>query len=140
MAAPNRWRPGWRPRSIAIGGLILVATVAFALASLIHFGVALVLGPLTIDAPFAGAAIPEAVLALLLCLGLAGWFACWPAGRGLALATTVFALLVTLYGLTVTVRSARSGDVTYHVSILVVLAALAVLLFLWTPAAATLDA
>jgi hypothetical protein len=109
---------------------MLVATVGFALASLVHFGVALVLGPVTIDDPFAGAAIPEALLAVVLGIGSASWLGRWPVGRGLARATTLFALLVTLYGLTVTVGSARTGDVAYHVTILVVLSVLAVLLFL----------
>lgn len=130
MAAPTGRYARWRPRAIAIGGLMLVATVGFALASLVHFGVALVLGPVTINDPFAGAAIPEAILALVLGISSASWLARWPVGRGLARATTLFALLVTLYGLTVTVGSARTGDVAYHVTILVVLSVLAVLLFL----------
>src|SRR6266498_1912254 len=123
MAAPSGGYARWRPRSIAIGGLTLVATA----------GVALVLGPLTINDPFAGAAIPEAILAVVLGIGSAGWLARWPVGRWLARATTVFALLVTLYGLTVTAGAARTGDVTYHLSILVVLSVLAVLLFLPPP-------
>jgi hypothetical protein len=35
---------------------------------------------------------------------------------------TLFALLGTAYGLTVTLGSARTGDIAYHVGILVVLA------------------
>ena len=111
---------------------MVVATGAFAVASLVHFGVAIALGPVTIDDPFQGAAIPEAIIAIVLGTGSVTAIARRLTARRLALATTLFALLVTIYGLTVTVRSSRTGDVTYHVTILVVLAVIVGLLLLPT--------
>ena len=114
-------RGQWRPSSIAIGGLMVAATGAFVVASLVHFGVVIAVGPVTIDDPFPGAAIPEAIIAIVLGIGAVTVIARWPAAWRAALATTLFALLVTLYGLTVTVRSSRTGDITYHVTVLTVL-------------------
>ena len=122
MGAPRgAARARWQPILIAIRALMIMATVAFAVASLVHFGVVITLGPVRIDDPFKGAAIPEAIIAVVLGVGSVTVIARWPAGWPLALATTLFALFLTIYGLTVTVRSARTGDVTYHVAILVVL-------------------
>ena len=118
------------PFEVAIRGLMVVATGAFAVASMIHFGVAIALGPVTIADSFAGAALPEAIIAGALALGSIGALAHWRAAWGLALATTLFSLLVTLYGLTVTVRSSRTGDIAYHIAILVLLAVIAGLLLL----------
>ena len=131
MAAPQETaRARWRPIAIAICGLMLVATGAFAVASIVHFGVAIALGPVTIDDPFPGAAIPEAIIAIVLGIGSVTVIVRLPARWRVALATTLFALFVTIYGLTVTVSSARTGDITYHISILVVLAVTAGLLLL----------
>jgi hypothetical protein len=102
-----------------IGGLLVVATVAFAAASIIHFGLVLALGSLTVDDPFPGAAPPEALIALVLGIGALSVLARWPARWAVAFAASLFALLLTLYGLTVTVSSARTGDITYHVAVLV---------------------
>ena len=55
--------------TIAVRGLLVVTSVAFALASLIHFGVTIPLGLVTLADPFPGAAIPEAVIAVALGLG-----------------------------------------------------------------------
>src|SRR5437016_695741 len=95
----------WRPLSIAICGLMVVATGTFALASLVHFGVAIAVGPVTIDDPFTGAAIPEAIIAIVLGMGAVTAIARWPTAWRLALATTLFAFLATLFGLSVTVRT-----------------------------------
>src|SRR5436190_16367460 len=99
MIAPQETtRARWQPISIAIFTLMVVATVAFLLASIIHFGAVIALGPITIDDPFPGAAIPEFVIAIALGIGslsvLAGWRARWR----IALGTTLFALLATVYG------------------------------------------
>jgi hypothetical protein len=106
------------------------ATVAFVVASLVHFGLVIAVGPVTIDDPFTGAAIPEAIIALVLAIGCVSVMTRRPAAWWVAVATTLFALLVTLYGLTVTVRSSLTGDVTYHVSVLSVLVVTVLLLFL----------
>ncbi len=130
VASPGGPRTQWQPVSVAICGLMVVATVAFAVASIIHFGVTLTLGPVRINDPFGGAAIPEAVIAAVLAMGsatlIARWAMAWPSALGAAL----FAFLLTIYGLTVTLRSSRTGDIAYHISILVVLAVIVGLLLL----------
>ncbi|MGE5333169.1 MAG: hypothetical protein ACM3N4_00585, partial [Nitrososphaerota archaeon] len=108
-----------RPISIALCGLMVVATVAFALAAIIHAGIVIALGPIVLEDPFPGAAIPEAVIALVLGIGSLSMLARWPARWGVALAAAVFAFLLTLYGLSVTADSARTGDITYHIAVLV---------------------
>jgi hypothetical protein len=118
------------PLARAIGGLLAVATATFVVASLLHFGVRLALGPLNLADPFAGAAIPEAIIALALGVGAIFVLARLPARWGVALATTLFALLATGFGLTITLGSGRTGDVAYHLSIFAVLAVTAVLLLL----------
>ncbi len=123
-------RARWRPASIAICGLMLVATAAFAIASITHFGAVITLGPITIEDPFPGAAIPEAVIAIVLGIGSLSILARWPARWGMALAATLFALLLTVYGLTVTAGSARTGDSAYHIMVLVLLAVIVGLLLL----------
>lgn len=123
-------RPAWAPVSIAIGVLMVAATVAFVVASLVHFGVVLALGPVTIADPFGGAAIPEAVIAAVLGIGAATVIARWALAWPLAFGGTLFALLLTLYGLTITLRSSRMGDVTYHIGVLVALAVIIGLLLL----------
>lgn len=112
-------RARWRPISIAICGLMLVATGAFAIASIIHAGAVIALGPIMIEDPFPGAAIPEAVIAIVLGIGSLSILARWPARWGVALAAAVFAFLLTVYGLTVTANSARTGDIAYHIAVLV---------------------
>jgi hypothetical protein len=109
---------------------MLLTTGAFLGAALIHFGMVIALGPITIADPFPGAAIPEAIIAIVLGIGALSVLARRPARWGVALATTLFALLVTIYGLTVTVGSARTGDIMYHVSVLVLLGVIATLLLL----------
>ena len=101
---------------IAISGLMVGATIAFVAASLVHFGIVISLGPVTIDDPFQGAAIPEAVIAVILGIGAASVIVRWPAAWKVALATTLFALVATIYGLTVTVNSPRTGDIIYLTS------------------------
>jgi hypothetical protein len=122
ITPPTATRPGRRPPSTALGVLIAVAAASFAVASVIHAGTEIPLGLTTVSDPFPGAAIPEAVLALVVAAGAVAVFTRRPAARGIAVMATVFALLGTAYGLTVTLRSARTGDVAYHVGILVVLA------------------
>jgi hypothetical protein len=55
--------------SAGAGVLLSVAAVTLAVASLLHFGVAIPVGVTTVSDPFAGAAIPEAVLAVVAARG-----------------------------------------------------------------------
>ena len=119
MVVPRETDPvRGRPIAIVVGTLMGAETVAFVVAATIHFGIRIALGPLRIDDPFPGAAIPEAIIAGVLGIGVLSVLARWPARWGVALATTLFALLVTIYGLTVTVGSARTGDILYHIGVL----------------------
>lgn len=131
MIAPQeKDRIQWRPISITISVLMVIATVAFALASLIHFGIMIALGPIMIADPFPGAAIPEAIIAIVLGIGSLSVSARWPNRWGIALAASLFALLVTIYGLTVTLGSPRTGDVIYHITVLALSAVIVGLLLL----------
>ena len=121
-----------RPVARAIGLLMALAAVTLAAASLIHFGVAIPLGVATISDPFAGAAIPEAVLAVVLGAGavtvLTRAIRPWP----IALGTTLFTLAGTLFGLTITLGRGEAGDIAYHLTLVAMLVATVVLLV--TPA------
>ena len=46
----------------------------------------------------------------------------------MALGTSLFALLLTIFGLTVTIGSGRTGDIVYHVTVLVALLVIVALL------------
>ncbi len=116
--------------SVAICGLMALATVSFALASLVHFGIVLPLGLVTLDDPFPGAVIPEAVIAIVLGIATATVIGGQAKRWRVASVATVFAILATLYGLSVTLGSSRTGDVTYHVFVLVLLLGLLVLVLL----------
>jgi hypothetical protein len=100
--------------SILIGRLMLAEAVTFAIASILHFGV---------GETFIGAAIPEAIIAVVLGAGAIA-VTRRPAGSWwLALATTLFALLGVIIGLSVILRSdiSRPADLAYHASIFVAL-------------------
>jgi hypothetical protein len=114
--------------STGTGVLLSVAAVTLAVASLLHFGVAIPLGATTISDPFAGAAVPEAVIAVVVAAGALTTLARLTIARWLAPAATLFALAGTLYGLTVTLRRGQSGDIAYHLTLLAMLVASAVLL------------
>ena len=116
--------------SRALGVLIAGAAVSFAVASVIHAGVAIPLGVTRVSDPFPGAVVPEAVIAVAVAGGALAVLTRRPAARGIAVTTTLFALLGTTLGLTITLESARTGDVAYHVGILVVLAVILGLLLL----------
>ena len=111
----------WPPLATVICGLLGVAAVSFACASAIHMGLAFTLGTVTIADPFPGAAIPEAILALVLGIGAFLVLTRRPGRWAGALAATLFAFLVTVYGLTVTVGGGRTADIIYHVTVLVLL-------------------
>lgn len=114
--------------STAAGALLCVAAATLGVASLLHFGVAIPLGATTISDPFAGAAIPEAVLAVVVAAGAVAALTRVAAARWLAPAATLVALAGTLYGLTVTLRRGEPGDIAYHLALLTTLVVSAVLL------------
>src|SRR5438132_5461229 len=91
--------------------VMLVGAVTLLGASAIHAGI---FGPVD---PFAAAALPEAVLGAVL--GIAAVVAFLrPTSRTVALGATAFALLGTVYGLTVTVPRGEAGAIGYHVGLL----------------------
>jgi hypothetical protein len=114
-AQPSRKLPVW------IGALMLAAAATLAVASVLHFGVAIPLGVATISDPFGAAAIPEAVIAVVVAIGAVTVLTRSAVAWWVALLATLFALLGTAYGLTVTVRRGQAGDVAYHLSLLAVL-------------------
>jgi len=114
--------------TMGIGALLSLAAVTLAVASMLHFGVAIQLGSATISDPFAGAAIPEAVIAVVVAAGALTTFVRLAAARWLAPAATLFALVGTVYGLTVTLRRGQVGDVAYHLALLTMLVVAAILL------------
>jgi hypothetical protein len=116
-----------RQRSAAIAGML--AAVAFATASVTHVGVTIPLGFATIRDPFPGAVIPEAVIAVVLAIGAGSILISRPEGRVTAFATTAFAVLGTVYGLTITVPRGLAGDIAYHIGILVMLLVILGMLF-----------
>ena len=131
-ASPESRRTSWRPMSVAICGLMALATVSFALASLVHFGIVLPLRLVTLDDPVPGAAIPEAVIAVVLGISTAMIVLGQAKRWATALGATVFAILLTAYGLSVTLASSRTGDITYHIFVLALL--LVIMVFLLLPA------
>jgi hypothetical protein len=98
-----------------------IAALTLLGASAIHFGLAIEIGGHVVDDPFAGAALPEAVIGAVLAAGVAvafsGWRRAWP----FALGATLFGILGVLVGLSFTVRSGRTGDLLYHLGVLVTL-------------------
>ncbi|HEY8746238.1 MAG TPA: hypothetical protein VIU62_24370 [Chloroflexota bacterium] len=104
-------------------GLMLVEAVTLAVASIIHFGVVISLGVVTLNDPFAGARFPEAILALAVAAGATSLLTPWAGAWRLALATT----LLTIVGVLVGVRFvlvgpiSRPGDLLYHASLLIAL-------------------
>jgi len=108
---------------------MVLAALTLLAASAVHFGLQVPLAVVTVRDPFFGAAIPEAILAVTLGLGAAAvltrWWRPWPIG----LATTLFTLLVVIYGLTITLRTGRYGDVAYHLTLLLALLVIIGLLF-----------
>jgi hypothetical protein len=110
-----------RQRRELIQRLLAFAALTFWVASAIHFGVTIPLGVATISDPFRGAAIPEAFVGAVVAAGALALWSGRAAAKEIASGTAVFAILVTLYGLSVTVRAGRAADEAYHVSVLVIL-------------------
>ena len=124
-----------RPTSIAIAILMAAGAATLGLASLTHFGHRIPLGIVTLDDPFRGAALPEAIIGGVMVVGLIGWLSGRRWAWSAALGTTLLALAGVVLGLSIVLSSSagRSGDIVYHVSLLVLLVLTLVLLL--TPAA-----
>src|SRR6266581_1640074 len=103
-----------------VGRLMLIEAVTFAIASILHFGVA---------ESFIGAAIPEAIIAVVLGAGALAVMRRGAGSWGLGLATTLFALAGVIVGLSVILgsRVSRPIDLAYHVTIFVALVVTVVL-------------
>ena len=104
-----------------VGRLMLAEAVTFAIASILHFGV---------GETFIGAAIPEAIIAIVLGVGAIAVIRRPAASWWLALGTTLFALLGVIIGLSVILggRVSRPVDLAYHATIFVALVITVVLL------------
>lgn len=112
----------WRRRpAVAAGVLMALAAAAYAVASIVHFGVDIPVGFTTISDSFPSAAAPEAVIAAVVAIGAAAALTRRTNSKAIAVGTTSFALLGTVYGLSITLNSTRTGDVAYHLSILATL-------------------
>jgi len=121
--------------SRVIAGLMLVEALTLAIASVVHFGVVIPLGVLTLDDPFAGARIPEAIIAVVVAVAAISLLTRWVGAWWLALAATLFAIAGVLVGVSIVLfgTGSRPGDLVYHFSLLVALLVTVGLLF--TPAA-----
>jgi hypothetical protein len=118
VSQPNR-------SSLLIGRVMLAEAVTFAIASILHFGVLEF---------FLGAAIPEAIIAVVLAAGAIAVMRRPGGSWWLALTTTLFALAGVIIGLSVILRShvSRPADLIYHAGIFVAL--LITISLLLTPA------
>lgn len=108
-------------------GLMALSCFALVIASSLHSG-ATIAG---IHDSFSDAAVPEAVIAAVLAVGLATVLLRWRNGWEIALGATVFAIAGFLVGLRFTVfgdRGVMPGDVAYHLGGLAILLATAALL------------
>ena len=115
----NSTRPAANPNLTLVGRLMLIEAVTFAIASILHLGVA---------ESFIGAAIPEAIIAVVL--GAAAIAVMRRGSRWLGLATTIFALAGVIIGLSVIIGGpmSRPIDLAYHATIFVALVVTVVLL------------
>ena len=110
-----------------IVGLLMVMAITLATASTIHFGVAVA----GVDDSFPGAALPEAVISVVVLAGAAAAALRVSHAWGWALAATLFGIFGFLVGLRFTLFGGRSvvfGDVVYHLAGLLVLVVIAGLL------------
>ena len=101
------------------GTAIAAEAATFALASAAHFATG-----------FTDAAIPELLIAAVLGLGSSAVLFQWPHAWGAAAATTSFAALGTIVGLTIIATGRQDApDLAYHATILAALTA--TLIALW---------
>jgi hypothetical protein len=109
--------------------LLLLAGATLAGAAAVHSGAVLEAGSLRLHDPFAGAYIPEAVLAAVAVLAASGSALSRGSHRRLFLAAVLLELAGVGFGLSVTLRDpSRVGDLAYHLGLtLILLLALAAL-------------
>src|SRR5438094_5993264 len=109
--------------SKAIAGLMLVEAVTLAIASIVHFGVVIPLGVVTLDDPFAGARIPEAIIAVVVGVAAISLLTRWAGAWWIALAATIFAIAGVLVGVSIVLFGAgsRPCDLVVHLCLLVAL-------------------
>lgn len=101
--------------------LLVVAALTLFAASGIHLGFRAEVAGIQIRDPFLDAAIPEAVLGGVLGLAALARLTGWNRSRMVALIATAFTFLAACYGLSVTIGGRMTGDIVYHVSLLVML-------------------
>lgn len=68
-----------------------------------------------------GAAIPEAVLGVILLIAAVTVLASARRAWAIGIATTTVAIFVVLYGISITVRGGQIGDIGYHAMLLLIL-------------------
>src|SRR5438105_4230065 len=115
-----------------IAGLMLVEALTLAVASIVHFGVVIPLGVVTLNDPFAGARVPEAVIAAVVAAGAVSVLARWAGAWWWALSTTLFAIVGVLVGIGAVLGgpAPRPGDLVYHGGLLALVLVTATLLLL----------
>ena len=94
-----------------VGRLMLIEVVTFAIASILHFGVA---------ESFIRAAIPEAIIAVVLAVGAVSVMRRLGGSWWIAMGTTLFALAGVIIGLSVILGSGVSRPID-HATIFVAL-------------------
>ena len=109
----------------SISALMALAAATLFAASAIHFGLTIPLPGGTLADPFAGAAAPEAVIGAVLAVGAVGTLVWWPAARPLAWGATLFAILGVVVGLNFTLPRGSTGDIAYHILLLVLVLSIA---------------
>jgi len=105
-----------------------VTAVTFGVASMVHFGVAVPLGVLTVHDPFPGAKFPEMIIGLVLLAGAVPVLARARFARVIGLVATGFATAGTLVGLRFTLPAGMAGEIAYHFGVLTLLVVTLVLL------------
>jgi hypothetical protein len=115
---------------------MLVEAATFGVASYLHRGGRIALGFTTVTGEhFSNAALPEAIIGAVLAAAAVFVLAAPGRARSAAYGATGFATLGVVVGLSVVVGSSRpAADLAYHVTILVVLLASALMLSAWGPA------
>lgn len=111
-----------------IAALMLAVVVSLTSASLIHFGLHVPIGFVTIHEVADGAAVPEALIAVVLLVGAGSVIAHLRTRWPIALGTSLFALLGVFVGLRFTLMDGQTGDVVYHLCLLAALITLLTLI------------
>jgi nucleoside recognition membrane protein YjiH len=125
QAQPSR-DARWQPVRFLIIALLTVLVATLAVASAIHFGVTMA----GVADRLSGAALPEAVIAIVLLFGALSATFCVRHAWGSTLGTTVFGIAGFVIGMRFTLFGDRfvAGDVAYHIGGLVLLVVVVALL------------